>query len=59
MDMATLGAALAKAGLPAATEADVGKVATVGADGKWGAGAVTDATITVSGTTLTITAGGE
>lgn len=62
MDIVTLGAALAlapKAVLPAASASDVGEALVVGADGSWEKGAVTGATITVNGTTLTITPGGE
>lgn len=60
MDVVDIGAALnlAKKGiLPAATSTDAGEVLTVGADGSWTKGAVTGATITVDGTTLTITGG--
>ena len=62
MDMTTLGAAVAlakKVVLPTAEAADVGKVLTVGDDGKWTAGAPISATITVSGSTLVITGEGE
>ena len=60
MDMQTLGAALALAKatvLPKTEAGDAGEVLIVGNDGKWTAGAVTGATITVSGTTLVITSG--
>lgn len=56
MDMVTLGAALALA-LPHAEAADAGALLVVGEDGKWVKGEATTATISVSGTTLTITGG--
>lgn len=61
MDSTTLGAAIAMMGkiLPSVEAADAGAVLTVGNDGKWTKGAATTATISVSGTTLTITTGGE
>lgn len=60
MDAVTIGAAVALAKstiLPPAEPADVGKVMVVGDDGSWAPGEVTGATITVTGTTLVITAG--
>ena len=61
MDSATLGAALAlmKSYVPKGEAAEAGEVLTVGPDGSWTKGEVTGATITVDGTTLTITTGGE
>lgn len=60
MDIVSIGAAVElakKTVLPVADSGDAGEVLTVGADGTWTKGAVTDATITVSGTTLTISGG--
>lgn len=61
MDMQTLGAAIAIgkriAGsiLPSTTSADAGEVLTVGPDGEWASGAVTEMIISVSGHSLNIT----
>lgn len=57
MDMQTLGAALAlakKTVLPAVSQEDSGMQLVVGSDGEWGKGATTTASVSVSGTTLTI-----
>lgn len=43
-----------KGAMPEVSDADIGKVAVVGADG-WTTGEVTGATITVSNHTLTVT----
>lgn len=62
MDVVDVGAAIAqtkKKILPAATAADAGSQLVVGSDGTWQKGEATNATISVSGTTLTITTGGE
>ena len=58
MDGGTLAIALAliKKVLPATTPEDVGALLVVGANGKWTTGEATTATISVSETTLTITA---
>ena len=62
MDIQTLGAALAlakKTVLPQATAADAGEQLVVGNDGAWTKGTAVSAAVSVSGTTLTITTGGE
>ncbi len=62
MDIQTLGAALAlakKTVLPAATAGDAGDQLIVGNDGAWTKGTAVSAAVSVSGTTLTITTGGE
>lgn len=57
MDMQTLGAALAlakKTVLPSVTQEDSGMQLVVGSGGEWEKGAATTASVSVSGTTLTI-----
>jgi hypothetical protein len=62
MDVQTLGAALAlakKTVLPKATAADAGETLVVGNDGAWTKGTAVTSAVSVNGTTLTITTGGE
>ncbi|MBO7686748.1 MAG: hypothetical protein J6V72_10200 [Kiritimatiellae bacterium] len=62
MDVVSIGAALAlakKQVLPQTTAADAGDVLAVGPDGTWTKAESANATITVSGTTLTITGGDD
>ena len=62
MDVQALGAALAlakKTVLPAVDDSDAGAQLVVASDGTWQKGEPTSAVISVSGTTLSITGGGE